>query len=187
MKPTAKQLAYLRTLAQQTATTFTYPASAAQASAEIRRLKTLAPSTPADARREQREVQDDLATRPNDAVAFQAHEITGHGSTARWSTPPEQRPRVYSRRKGTATPPAGAVYVGRPSVYGNPFPIGPDGRDACIARYEEWLYEPEQQQLRDRATCELRGRDLVCWCAPDACHADVLLTLVNDDDQASRA
>jgi hypothetical protein len=26
---------------------------------------------------------------------------------------------------------------------------------------------------------ELRGKDLVCWCAPDACHADVLLELAN--------
>jgi hypothetical protein len=26
---------------------------------------------------------------------------------------------------------------------------------------------------------ELRGKDLVCWCAPDACHGDVLLVLAN--------
>ncbi len=90
MKPTAKQLAYLRTLAQQTATTFTYPATATQASAEIRRLKTLAPSSAGDARREQREVQDELATRPDDAAAVKAHEITGYGSTARWGTPTDQ-------------------------------------------------------------------------------------------------
>jgi hypothetical protein len=27
---------------------------------------------------------------------------------------------------------------------------------------------------------ELRGLDLVCWCAPKACHGDVLLKLAND-------
>ena len=73
------------------------------------------------------------------------------------------------------------MYVGRPSIYGNPFPIGPDGRDACVARYEEWLHQPEQAGLRQRAIEELHGRDLVCWCAPHACHADVLLDLVNPE------
>jgi Domain of unknown function (DUF4326) len=27
----------------------------------------------------------------------------------------------------------------------------------------------------------LRGMDLICWCAPDPCHADVLLELANAD------
>ena len=26
---------------------------------------------------------------------------------------------------------------------------------------------------------ELRGKDLVCWCAPEKCHGDVLLELAN--------
>ncbi|GAG87489.1 unnamed protein product, partial [marine sediment metagenome] len=26
---------------------------------------------------------------------------------------------------------------------------------------------------------ELKGKDLVCWCAPLPCHADVLLELAN--------
>jgi hypothetical protein len=26
---------------------------------------------------------------------------------------------------------------------------------------------------------ELRGKDLVCWCAPKPCHGDVLLRLAN--------
>jgi hypothetical protein len=29
------------------------------------------------------------------------------------------------------------------------------------------------------ALSELRGKDLICWCAPEACHADVLLELAN--------
>ncbi|WP_245303774.1 DUF4326 domain-containing protein [Pseudorhodoplanes sinuspersici] len=26
---------------------------------------------------------------------------------------------------------------------------------------------------------ELEGKDLVCWCSPEACHGDVLLKLAN--------
>ena len=88
-------------------------------------------------------------------------------------------PRVYSQRKGAPAPPD-AMYVGRPGAFGNPFTIGRDGdRATVIARYEQWLHAPEQNELRERAVRELRGRDLVCWCAPQACHADVLLELVN--------
>jgi len=37
---------------------------------------------------------------------------------------------------------------------------------------------------------ELRGQDLVCWCAPEACHGDILLELANaplrdEDDTAT--
>ena len=89
-------------------------------------------------------------------------------------------PQVYSRRRGAPAPPTDAAYVGRPSAFGNPFAIGRDGdRATVIARYEQWLHAPEQHGLRERAVRELRGRDLVCWCAPQACHADVLLQLVN--------
>ena len=60
--------------------------------------------------------------------------------------------------------PAGAVYIGRGSKWGNPFRIGPDGdRVAVIAQYERWL--ADQHHLL-RALDELRGRDLVCFCAP---------------------
>jgi Domain of unknown function (DUF4326) len=73
--------------------------------------------------------------------------------------------RVLNRHK--AGVPAGAVYIGRGSKWGNPFRIGPDGdRAAVIAKYEHWLRD--QHHLL-RALDELRGRDLVCFCAPLAC------------------
>jgi hypothetical protein len=73
--------------------------------------------------------------------------------------------------------PAGAVYIGRGSKWGNLFRIGADGdRAAVIAKYERWL--ADQHQLL-RALDELRGRDLVCWCAPRSCHGDLLLRLAN--------
>ena len=43
--PTRKQLAYLRSLANRSATTFTYPRTSAQASAEIKRLQRLEQSS----------------------------------------------------------------------------------------------------------------------------------------------
>ena len=51
--------------------------------------------------------------------------------------------------------PAGAVYIGRGSRWGNPFRIGQDGdRAAVIAKYERWL--ADQHHLL-RALDELRG------------------------------
>jgi hypothetical protein len=69
------------------------------------------------------------------------------------------------------------VYIGRPSKWGNPFVIDRDGtRDDVIARYEAWLLE--QPELL-AALPELAGKTLGCWCAPHACHGDVLARLAN--------
>lgn len=188
MAATRKQLRYLRMLAEQTGTTFARPVDITEANSEISRLLKLLPPSRvptelqrSDARRERREVRDQVAAGPDDGVSVRAHEVSGYGSQAHWRGADDRRLRVYSRRKGAPVPPASAVYVGRPTIYGNPFPIGNDGRDACVARYEAWLYAPDQAELREQAIAELRGRDLVCWCAPAACHADILLELVNPD------
>lgn len=68
-----------------------------------------------------------------------------------------------------------AVYVGRPSKWGNPYPATLYGRKDSIRRYKEWLHE--EGPIADIA--ELKGMDLVCWCAPMPCHADYLLELAN--------
>lgn len=74
------------------------------------------------------------------------------------------------------------VYVGRPSPWGNPFEIGRDGtRAEVIQKFLEWFISPEQAELRERALQELRGKVLACWCAPRACHADVLAEFVNSE------
>ena len=67
------------------------------------------------------------------------------------------------------------VYIGRPSKWGNPFVIGRDGsREQVIAKYRTWvLARPELVA----ALPELRGKTLGCWCAPQACHGDVLAEL----------
>jgi hypothetical protein len=72
---------------------------------------------------------------------------------------------------------ASAVYVGRPSPFGNPFVIGEDGtRDEVIELYRKWFYQRIMNDPQFKADVDgLRGHDLVCWCAPKACHADVIL------------
>jgi hypothetical protein len=83
--------------------------------------------------------------------------------------------RVLNKRKSGI--PAGAIYIGRGSKWGNPFRIGPDGdRARVIAKHERWLLD--QHHLL-RALDELRGHDLVCFCAPLPCHGDLLLWLAN--------
>lgn len=76
--------------------------------------------------------------------------------------------------------PDGAVYIGRGrgSTWGNPFEIGRDGtREEVVAKHEAWFLA--QPELMERARQELRGRDLVCFCAPRECHGDVLHRMAN--------
>lgn len=88
-------------------------------------------------------------------------------------------PRVLNKR--TDQIPADAVYVGRPSKWGNPFVVGKHGtRERVIEAYRLWLLRGNP--LRAQLT-ELEGKDLVCWCAPLPCHADVLLELANTPPQ----
>lgn len=69
------------------------------------------------------------------------------------------------------------VYIGRPSKWGNPFEIGRDGsRTDVIKKYREWILT--QPNLLGELN-ELKGKTLGCWCAPAACHGDVLAELAN--------
>ena len=75
-----------------------------------------------------------------------------------------------------------AVYVGRPTKWGNPFRIGRDGTaKECVDKYRtliagnRWT-SPNEWEIRGK----LRGRNLVCFCPLDQpCHADILLELAN--------
>ena len=99
-------------------------------------------------------------------------------------------PRVLNKR--THGVPAGAVYVGRPSPYGNPYShqsgtlarFTVNSRDEAVDAFESALlrkfeHDPDAKQRLQEA---LRGKDLVCWCAPQRCHADVLLKYANEED-----
>ena len=80
--------------------------------------------------------------------------------------------------------PANTVYVGRPTVWGNPFIVGAKliggkaltGRKA-MALYRQYARDAFNQ--RDLQAC-LRGKNLACWCPLDQpCHADILLEMAN--------
>jgi len=77
----------------------------------------------------------------------------------------------------------GAVYIGRPSVLGNPFVLKSESdRSAVLVRYKEWfdrmlerkppLFMRALEELEEKA----RAGNLVlgCFCAPRACHGDVI-------------
>lgn len=70
------------------------------------------------------------------------------------------------------------VYIGRPSRFGNPFVIGKDGtRAEVIEKYRDYFYA--NPVLMQEAISELAGKRLGCYCAPKACHGDVLAEYVN--------
>lgn len=108
-----------------------------------------------------------------------------------------QRKRVRGWRM-----PENTVYVGRPTVWGNPY-ISVDPAHA-VERYRVALTEcltgvfrPETGNrlrdfhpfsspdlLRHELVASLRGKDLACWCkAGQPCHADVLLEVANGGAQ----
>lgn len=71
------------------------------------------------------------------------------------------------------------VYIGRPSKWGNPFVIGPDGTRADVVRkFEEYLQS--NPVLMEAVKRELKGKDLVCFCAPLSCHGDILSRIANE-------
>ena len=103
-----------------------------------------------------------------------------------------------SRRKGSSLP-AGAIYVGRPTLWGNPFTIDKWGHARCVILHRHWLRgELGALTLENMGFCpaeiealgrkriailtrlhELAGIDLACWCplTSEWCHADTYLAL----------
>ena len=87
-------------------------------------------------------------------------------------------PKVLNKFKDFI--PDEAIYIGRPSEFGNPFVIGRDGLwGEVIAKYECWINGKPELLLKAKTL--LKGKDLVCFCSPKECHGDVLLRLVNED------
>ena len=83
-KPSAKQLRFLRSLAERCGESFTYPATAAQASAEIERLKAGRRTPRAERRHEVAEVRRAIASRGGDSAAIRPVEVGGYASSAAW-------------------------------------------------------------------------------------------------------
>jgi len=87
---------------------------------------------------------------------------------------------VLNRRRGYLRG-TSDVYIGRPGPWGNPFVIGKDGdRTEVIRKYRAWITGPDRVAVALRTNIPLlRGRRLVCWCAPAPCHGDVLAELAD--------
>lgn len=86
------------------------------------------------------------------------------------------QPKVLNKR--TAGVPSGAIYVGRPSKWGNPFAMKNEAdRERVVQQFRQWVCDQPALMI---ALPELRSHDLVCWCAPLLCHADVLMELANE-------
>lgn len=95
-------------------------------------------------------------------------------------TPRSLRPQVWSKRQGAPKAPKDAIYVGRPTKWGNPYSLKDErDRGEILRLYEEWLLS--QPDIVAEVKRELKGKHLVCWCAPQACHADILLRIANED------
>lgn len=111
--------------------------------------------------------------------------------------------RIQRRRTKGWRMPENTVYVGRPTVFGNPMPNDIGGHAHAADWFRRWLADnmsmtvmaqssradwgsysgvllvTVQQHLLRRLP-ELRGKNLACWCALDQpCHADILLELAN--------
>lgn len=90
------------------------------------------------------------------------------------------------RSKGWKMPP-NAIYVGRPTKWGNPFKRCEHfGDHTLVGLYRDYLagnlarYAEEGPRIAEAAKSELRGKDLACFCPLDSpCHADVLLEIAN--------
>lgn len=92
---------------------------------------------------------------------------------------------IRSLPRDPADWPADHVYIGRPmpardlprNPWGNPFRIdGTMTRDEAVGAFAEYLRTHPRQLGR---IAELRGKTLVCWCKPEACHGDVLAALAD--------
>jgi hypothetical protein len=113
----------------------------------------------------------------------------------------ERPKRIQRKRTKGWRMPEGAVYVGRPTRWGNPFlphvavetdfATNETAPQFVVDCFREWLggtgcdwWQGLESAKRRSAVLtglhELRGRDLACWCPLDQpCHADVLLQLAN--------
>lgn len=92
--------------------------------------------------------------------------------------------------KAWQKPTENTVYVGRPSEWGNPFShldstlaeFKVKDRDEAVTKFEEYLIEKmKNPEYKAKLIRELKGKDLMCWCHPANCHAEVLMKYANEE------
>lgn len=90
-------------------------------------------------------------------------------------------PKVLNLRTATSAEKEGAIYIGRGGPWGNKFIIGKNGdRNEVCDKFEYWVNQPQQAQLREMARKVLRGRNVLCYCEPERCHGITWLRIAND-------
>lgn len=69
------------------------------------------------------------------------------------------------------------VYIGRPSIFGNPYPITKKvNREESIKLFKDYFDERIERDSTFKASIlKLQGRKLGCFCAPKACHGDIII------------
>lgn len=106
---------------------------------------------------------------------------------------------IKTYRAYDAAPGATVVYIGRAmpgrpgSVLGNPFKLTKgESREACFEKYRKWVREqdplgPVWNEIHRLARIAQHS-DLVllCWCAPELCHGDVVRELIEDEWEQPR-
>lgn len=80
------------------------------------------------------------------------------------------------------------VYVGRPSIYGNPYTLEELGgdRDWCLRKFEDYFFTRlETDDEFRRRVLQLRGKVLGCHCVPEKCHGEIIAAWVDAQPPAS--
>lgn len=87
-------------------------------------------------------------------------------------------PKVWNKRHKDA--PADAVYVGRPTKWGNPYAMRNESdRERVCEAFEQ--HALKRLETDPHWLDPLRGKDLICFCAPKRCHAETLIRLANGE------
>lgn len=86
------------------------------------------------------------------------------------------------------------IYIGRNSyqmkgsILGNKFSVKKYGREGCIAKYKEWLWNEvkkgegkvydELVRIGEMMLDSKENIELVCWCSPLGCHGDIIKSCI---------
>lgn len=81
--------------------------------------------------------------------------------------------------------PPNHVYIGRPmpsrglprNPWGNPYSLLTHTRDEAVDFYDEHVRATPRLMRR---LPDIKDKTLVCWCAPERCHGDVLARLADE-------
>src|SRR5271165_6780821 len=87
----------------------------------------------------------------------------------------EDKTNVYIGRKGIVFI-DGERYPKNDSIWCNPFKItDTETREKVLEKYCSYIIEKIKTNKLETELEQLRGKNLGCWCYPEACHGDILV------------